>query len=180
VAGDLKNRSAGAATAQRGRRIAPAPDSDREGTITADYPLMLLNGDKRQLYDKLIGCLRSPEMQSRLMQETQRRPVVPRVQPDARFSDHPLVELPFVRTTGEIDAVLTRLLHLEKADHAAYTIRETALTYLPETLENYLRLPKAYRRLHRLNDGQTSRALLLEQLELLAADGADSRRSAPG
>ncbi len=66
-----------------------------------------------------------------------------------------------------IQAVLPRLMHLEKADRAAYAIRETALTYLPETLENYLRLPKAYRRFHKLRDGRTPEALLEEQLAIL-------------
>jgi len=71
------------------------------------------------------------------------------------------------RIVASIEAVLPRLTHLGKAHHSAYTIRETALAYLPETLENYLRLPKAYRRFHKLEDGRTPQALLIEQLDIL-------------
>jgi hypothetical protein len=71
------------------------------------------------------------------------------------------------RIVDMIQEALPRLTRLERADHAAYTIRETALSYLPETLENYLRLPKAYRRFHHLDDGRTPQALLQEQLEIL-------------
>lgn len=50
---------------------------------------------------------------------------------------------------------------------AIYTIRQTALEYLPETLENYLRLPSAYARMHPIKDGKTAHRLLMDQLEIL-------------
>ncbi len=68
---------------------------------------------------------------------------------------------------SSIEQVLARLEHADESDHAAYTIREMALTYLPETLENYLRLPRAYARFHPVREGKTSRELLLEQLAVL-------------
>lgn len=71
---------------------------------------------------------------------------------------------------SSIQQVLTRLEHADELDHAAYTIREMALTYLPETLENYMRLPRAYARFHPVRDGKTSRELLLEQLAVLDAE----------
>ncbi len=69
-----------------------------------------------------------------------------------------------------IQQVLPRLEQADASDHAAYTIREMALTYLPETLENYLKLPRAYARFHPVRDGKTSRELLLEQLAVLDAE----------
>ena len=69
-----------------------------------------------------------------------------------------------------IQQVLPSLEQADAADHAAYTIREMALTYLPETLENYLKLPRAYARFHPVRDGKTSRELLLEQLAVLDAE----------
>jgi len=45
---------------------------------------------------------------------------------------------------SSIRMVLPRLKEAQVADHISYTIREMALTYLPETLENYLRLPRGY------------------------------------
>jgi hypothetical protein len=69
-----------------------------------------------------------------------------------------------------IQQVLPRLEQADASDHAAYTIREMALTYLPETLENYLKLPRAYARFHPVRDGKTSKELLLEQLAVLDAE----------
>lgn len=52
-------------------------------------------------------------------------------------------------------------------NHHTYVIKQTALEYLPETLENYLKLPPAFARLHTLKDGKNAQQLLLEQLRLL-------------
>ena len=51
--------------------------------------------------------------------------------------------------------------------HHAYVVKQTALEYLPETLETYLNLPPAFARLHTVKDGKTAQQLLLGQLELL-------------
>ena len=53
------------------------------------------------------------------------------------------------------------------ADSDLYTVRETVLRYLPETLANYLALPPVFRTTHVLKDGKTARQLLGEQLALL-------------
>jgi len=53
------------------------------------------------------------------------------------------------------------------SDQNTYTIRQTALEYLPETLKNYLKLPVAFRNLYPVQDGKTATALLIEQLTLL-------------
>jgi hypothetical protein len=52
-------------------------------------------------------------------------------------------------------------------DRTAYTLRQTILDYLPETLDNYLRLPVAYRRMHKLADGRTPRQVFVAQLNTL-------------
>jgi len=52
-------------------------------------------------------------------------------------------------------------------DQNTYTIRQTALQYLPETLKNYLDLPPAFRNLYPVQDGKTATQLLVEQLALL-------------
>src|SRR5215469_10670735 len=49
----------------------------KEGIITADYPLMLLNGSKRAGYDKLIAFLRTKDFQTKMSAATLRRPVNP-------------------------------------------------------------------------------------------------------
>jgi hypothetical protein len=63
--------------------------------------------------------------------------------------------------------ILPNIVDVTSADHDIYTIRQTALDYLPETLENYLKLPPAFRNLHPIKDGKTAKQLLLEQLEIL-------------
>jgi Ca-activated chloride channel family protein len=67
----------------------------KDGIITADYPLMLLNASKRDAYDKLVAYLRSPDVQTKIMTTTDRRPSIPDVKPDSRFTSQLLVELAF-------------------------------------------------------------------------------------
>lgn len=66
-----------------------------------------------------------------------------------------------------IEFVLPRLEGQNSFDNTSYVVREMALTYLPETLENYLNLPTAYARFHTLRDGSTAREKLVEQLAIL-------------
>jgi Ca-activated chloride channel homolog len=67
----------------------------KEGIVTADYPLMLLNSSERADYDKLVAYLRKPDVQTRIMTQTHRRPSIPDVPPDSQFSSQVLLELPF-------------------------------------------------------------------------------------
>ncbi|MES2612768.1 MAG: hypothetical protein V4679_21120 [Pseudomonadota bacterium] len=65
--------------------------------------------------------------------------------------------------------VLPRLLGERSSHHDAnlFTVRETVLRYLPETLANYVALPPAFRTTHVLTDGKTARQILADQLALL-------------
>jgi Ca-activated chloride channel homolog len=78
----------------------------RDGIITANYPLMLLNASRRDAYDKVIGYLRSADVQQKIMATTGRRPSIPDVQPDSRFTTQLLVELAFPSNLNVIDALL--------------------------------------------------------------------------
>lgn len=92
----------------------------KEGIITADYPIMLLNGAKREAFDRLVTCLRSKEIQQNIMTSTQRRPIIPQVKPDARFPKNILIELPFPRTVEEIDALL--FAYLDEVRKPSFTV----------------------------------------------------------
>ena len=70
-----------------------------------------------------------------------------------------------VRTS--VAEVLPRLVAARSHDADLYTVRETVLRYLPETLANYVALPPMFRNSHALKDGKTARQLLGEQLALL-------------
>lgn len=69
---------------------------------------------------------------------------------------------------SSIAEVLPRLLG-NRSHHDAnlFTVRETVLRYLPETLANYVALPAAFRTTHVLKDGKTARQILADQLALL-------------
>jgi hypothetical protein len=66
-----------------------------------------------------------------------------------------------------IHAALPRLAAEQVQDRTAFIVRQTALDYLPATMESYLNLPVAFRRMHKVRDGKTSHDLLIEQLTLL-------------
>ena len=78
----------------------------KDGIITANYPLMLLNPAKRDAYDRVVAYLKSPDVQRRIMTSTDRRPTIPEVQPDSRFTSQLLVELPFPSNLNVIDNLL--------------------------------------------------------------------------
>ena len=78
----------------------------KEGIITADYPLMLINDEKREAYNKLVAYLTSPEFQQKMMEQTLRRPVIPQVKLSAEFATPLLVELAFPNDLAAIDKLL--------------------------------------------------------------------------
>ncbi len=68
------------------------------------------------------------------------------------------------------DAVVFTLQHAGdryQADPDFYSVRQTAMTYLPEALSRYLALPRAYAEQERLSDGKTAHDTPIEQLALM-------------
>lgn len=82
------------------------PIYPKEGIVTADYPLMLLNESRREAYAKLVAYLRRPEVQARISRDTLRRPVVPGVAAADGIPARVLVELPFPASRGVLDALI--------------------------------------------------------------------------
>ena len=82
----------------------------KDGIITANYPLMLFNPAKRDGYDKVVAYLKSPAVQAKIMSDTARRPSIPDVQPDSRFTTQLLVELPFPSNLNVIDNLIVAYL----------------------------------------------------------------------
>lgn len=72
-----------------------------------------------------------------------------------------------------VKALLPKLQELRGSgalsDADMFTITQSVLRYLPETLGNYLRLPKFYASMHAVHDGKTAAVLLVEQLGVLDA-----------
>lgn len=82
----------------------------KEGIITADYPLMLLNGARRADYDKLVAYLRSKDFQTRMSARTLRRPVNPDAVMASAIPQRTLIELPFPGQASLISALLDSFL----------------------------------------------------------------------
>lgn len=97
-----------------------------EGVISADYPLMLLNEKKRNAYDKVVAYLRTPEVQTRIMNETQRRPIVPQVKPNAAFGSVLLIELPFPGRLEIVDRILFAYLDQHRRPAHVYFVLDVS------------------------------------------------------
>jgi len=123
------------------------------------YGIGYLAVPNKRDYDLTLGSeLRAQEIGAKLTEFIER--LSNQVEPDV------LERVKHIRDS--IDMLLPRLLQQESVgDRSLYTVRQTAVEYLPATLSNYVRLPAAFRRLHSVRDGKTPRQLLLDQLELL-------------
>jgi hypothetical protein len=69
--------------------------------------------------------------------------------------------------SSSIVSILPNVSKTSIADEQLFTVRQTALQYLPQTLQNYLNLPPAFRNVQPLESGKTAKAVLMEQLTLL-------------
>ncbi|HEY7282530.1 MAG TPA: VWA domain-containing protein [Actinomycetota bacterium] len=95
----------------------------KDGIITADYPFMLLNAAKRGLYQKVVNFFLAPAQQQWIMQNTDRRPVIPQVHPDSRFPKQILVELQFPSTLKVVNALLDAYLNeIRPPSHAIFVL----------------------------------------------------------
>jgi hypothetical protein len=63
--------------------------------------------------------------------------------------------------------ILPRSGALPPGSPELFVVERTATDYLPTALESYLNLPRAYATLHPVQDGKTSKQVLLDQLTLL-------------
>jgi Ca-activated chloride channel family protein len=82
----------------------------KEGIITADYPLMLLNAQKRADYDKLVAYLRTTDFQTKMSDRTLRRPVNADAVMSSAIPKRTLIELPFPGQASLISALLDNFL----------------------------------------------------------------------
>ncbi len=98
----------------------------KEGIITADYPLMLINSDKREAYDRLVEYMRTPEFQEALMESTLRRPVIPQVKLSNKFPSQMLVELPFPNSADVIDALIFAYLNEQRIPAHAFFVLDVS------------------------------------------------------
>lgn len=100
-----------------------------DGVITADYPLSLLasaSDSKRALYEKLVDWLRTPPVQTKIMDATSRRPSAAGIKPDARFGSATLIDLPFPSSKAAVDTLLAGYLNVAKRPATTVYVLDTS------------------------------------------------------
>ncbi|SOD29950.1 Ca-activated chloride channel family protein [Variovorax sp. YR752] len=78
----------------------------RDGMISADYPLMLLNADKREAYTQLVATLKAAPFQRDALSTAFLRPANPEVAAAGALPTAAVAELGFPNRLEVIDAVL--------------------------------------------------------------------------
>lgn len=112
-----------------------APVYPKEGIVTADYPLMLLNEGKRKAYDDLVKFLRSAEAQRDITQRTLRRPIVPEVEAAPAIPKKTLAELPFPASRDVLDALIDAYQGQLRRPASTYFVIDTSGSMQGEGIE---------------------------------------------
>jgi Ca-activated chloride channel family protein len=95
----------------------------KEGTVTADYPLILLAKQKAADYQKVVGYLKSAEFQTWMMNNTDRRPVNSAVTLGVQFPKGYLMDLPFPNNIATVNEILFAYLNeRRKPSHSFFVL----------------------------------------------------------
>jgi Ca-activated chloride channel family protein len=78
----------------------------QDGVISADYPLMLLEESKRELYMKVVAALKSDAFQTNALSKAYLRPANPGATRSPKLPNDAVAELSFPNRLEVIDAVL--------------------------------------------------------------------------
>lgn len=112
----------------------------RDGIVTADYPLLLLNEGKRVAYEKVVAWLKSEATQRWQMRETRRRPVNPAVAADkGLFPEALLSELPFPGKIEVVDNLLLSYLNDQRRPAHAFFVLDVSGSMEGERLDGLRR-----------------------------------------
>jgi Ca-activated chloride channel family protein len=149
----------------------------KEGIITADYPLMLLNADKRDAYDKVVAYLLGPDVQARIMHDTLRRPAIPGVALDPAFPTQTLIELPFPAKLETLDALITAYLDEERRPATAIFVLDVSNSMQGQRLDDLKAAMKALTGTDTSLTGKFARFRAREQVTIVtfASDVVDVR-----
>lgn len=134
----------------------------KEGILTADYPLILLDKGKREAFDRIVAHLKSPEFQRIIMTKTYRRPVNPNVPLSADFPKNLMVEVPFPNSASVIDAILLGYLNEQRIPARSYFILDVSGSMAGQRLEQ---LKQAMRNLAGEDTSLTGRFALFQNRE---------------
>ena len=98
----------------------------KEGIVTADYPLLLLDESKRALYDKLVAYLRSDDFQQTVMTQTYRRPAVPTVKLSDDFPKGFTNEIAFPNSLAAVNGILDADLNENRVPAHSFYVLDTS------------------------------------------------------
>lgn len=149
----------------------------KEGIVTADYPFMLLNADKREAYDKAVAWLLQAETQGEIMATTLRRPAIPGVPLDPRIPRATLIELPFPSRLATVDALITTYLDVERRPAAAIFVLDVSGSMEGDRLESLKTAMNALTGTDPSLTGRFSRFRAREQVTIItfSSDVVDER-----
>jgi len=95
----------------------------KEGTVTADYPFILLSKEKAADYQKVVDYLKSAEFQNWMMNNTDRRPVNVAVSLGTQFPKGYLMDLPFPNSIATVNEILFAYLNdRRKPSHSFFVL----------------------------------------------------------
>ncbi len=98
----------------------------KEGVVTADYPLLLLDESKRALYDKLVAYLRGSEFQQLVMAQTYRRPSIPGVKLSSDFPAGFTNEIAFPNSLAAVNGILETDLNDNRVPAHSFYVLDTS------------------------------------------------------
>jgi Ca-activated chloride channel family protein len=90
------------------------PIFPHEGVVIADYPLLLLNRHKKAAFNRLIDYFKTPDFQQWMVENTNRRAIIPQVELSRSFPVAHVKALPFPTTLEQINAILLSFLNEQR------------------------------------------------------------------
>ena len=98
----------------------------KEGVLTADYPMLLLDEAKRPSFESLTTYIKSPEFQHLIADKTFRRPVDASVRVGGDFPHALVNEVSFPSTAAAVDGILLRFLNENRVPAHSFYVLDTS------------------------------------------------------
>ena len=107
----------------------------KEGVLTADYPLLLLDDTKRVAFEKVTAYLRTPDFQKLVMEKTFRRPAITGVPLASVFPQALVNEVSFPNSLAAVDGILERFLADDRVPAHTFYVLDTSGSMQGERLK---------------------------------------------
>ena len=111
----------------------------KEGVLTADYPLLLLDDTKRAAFEKITTYLRTTAFQRLVMEKTFRRPAISGVPLTTAFPHALVNEVSFPNSLAVVDGILGRFLADDRVPAHTFYVLDTSGSMQGERLGGVVR-----------------------------------------